>query len=359
MLNINPDNKKMILSIDGGGMRGMIALGMLAELEKMTGKPAYELFDMVAGTSTGAIIAAGLCVGKNASDILAIYKTDLPQAFGTQQGIGFWLNWLFTGLRYFYPLEPFRKALQPIVEGKKIRDLTKPIIFMTTKDVRTSNNYFIVSKGPGAAAFGDWPVSGAVAASGAAPIYFPPAANNLIDGGVGVYGNPSLAAAIEAMEYIGASEGFEDGKVRMISLGTGYPPNQFGEGAAAKFWLKDWIEYIIGENIDDSGLQQVYLTRAIYKDRMDFRRYNPLLTTKSITEKLGIPVPAGIKPELLSLDTRTAAELQFMEDIGRAYARKIDWTLPGIMPWDTVDVGGHFQPNRVTMQIDWSKTTYK
>lgn len=356
MLDLNPDNKKMILSIDGGGMRGVISLGMLAELETLTGKPAYDLFDMVAGTSTGAIIAAGLCVGKTAVEILEIYKTTLPKAFGVQQGIGFWTNWFFGGMRYFYPLEPFRIALQPIVEGKKIRDLTDPIIFMTTKDVRTSNNYFIVSKGPGAAAFNDWPVSGAVAASGAAPIYFPPAAGNLIDGGVGVYGNPSLAAAIEAMEYIGAAEGFTDNNVRLISLGTGYPPNQFPDGAAARFWLKDWIEYIIGENIDDSGLQQVYTTRAIYGKRMDFRRYNPLLTTRNLTEKLGITVPPGVKPETLSLDTRTPTELNLMEEIGRAYARKIDWSVPDAMPWNTE--GGHFQPERVTMQIDWSKTPY-
>ena len=49
-----------ILSIDGGGIRGIIPALVLVEIEKRTGKPIHELFDLVAGTSTGGIIAVGL-----------------------------------------------------------------------------------------------------------------------------------------------------------------------------------------------------------------------------------------------------------------------------------------------------------
>ncbi|HNJ43713.1 MAG TPA: isoaspartyl peptidase/L-asparaginase, partial [Acidobacteriota bacterium] len=63
----------------------------------------------------------------------------------------------------------------------------------------------------GAGMFSDWPVVGAVAASGAAPIFFSPVLGNLVDGGVGVHGNPCLAATAEAMEYIGAAEGWYSG----------------------------------------------------------------------------------------------------------------------------------------------------
>ena len=62
----NPYKKDVILSIDGGGMRGVIALAILCWLEEQTGKPAYQLFKLAGGTSTGAIICAGLGLGMSA-----------------------------------------------------------------------------------------------------------------------------------------------------------------------------------------------------------------------------------------------------------------------------------------------------
>ena len=80
MININPANKKMILSVDGGGVRGIVTIAMLAELERQTEKTCTELFDMVAGTSTGAVIAAGIGLGISAQDLLQqVYRTRLPQ----------------------------------------------------------------------------------------------------------------------------------------------------------------------------------------------------------------------------------------------------------------------------------------
>lgn len=359
MLNFNPAGKKVILSIDGGGMRGTISIAMLAELEAMTGKPCQQLFDMVAGTSTGAIIAAALGLGYTAQQTLElVYLDRLPKAF-PRGGLLTYIRYLFTGLRYLYPLEPFRVALQPLSQGKRIRDMTHPIVFMTAKDVRVGDVYYIVSKGPGLKEFADWPLAGAVAASGAAPVYFPPVADNLIDGGVGTDSNPCLAATIEALEYIGVEDpdsGFVPGNVIHISLGTGYVPNARGQGAAARFRLWDWLSYVILEQLDDASLQQVYATRAIYSDRIDFRRYNPELTRASVGEKLGVAVEGKPDPAKFGLDTYDPESLALMEAIGRAYARKIDWKLPGQMPWNTV--GGHAQPRLTKNSVDWSKTPY-
>ncbi|MBE0689488.1 MAG: patatin-like phospholipase family protein, partial [Anaerolineae bacterium] len=249
MLSFNPNGKKVILSVDGGGMRGIIPIAMLAELEAMTGRPAYELFDMVAGTSTGAIIAGGLALHLSAHEILEqIYKSRLPGAFPPDtflSNLATYGRFLLTGLRYLYDLEPFRQALQPLAQGQTLGDLTRPIFFATTKDVRSGDTYYVVSAGPGLSAFADWPLSGAVAASGAAPIYFPPVAGNLIDGGVGVYANPCLAVATEAMEYIGATEDFVDDNVILVSLGTGFTPRTRDDGIAARYWLFDWVNYVI------------------------------------------------------------------------------------------------------------------
>jgi patatin-like phospholipase/acyl hydrolase len=357
MLDFNPGKKKVIMTIDGGGMRGTIPVAMLAELEKMTGKKIQEMVDMIAGTSTGAIIAAGIALGMSAQEMLdVIYKDRLPKAF-RDEGIGQWLRYLFNGLRHIYPLEPFIEAMQPLSRGLKIRDIDRPIILMTTKDVRNGDTYYIVNKGPGLPAFADWPLSGAVAASGAAPIFFPPVTDNLIDGGVGLDGNPCLAAAVEAMEYIGAAEGFVDGNVILISLGTGYVPNQFADGAAKHFWLKDWVQYVIIESIDDSSLGQATNTRAIYRNRLDFRRYNPALTRQAITDQLGILLKDSTDPTSLSLDSRKPDEITLMEQIGRVYAQKIDWNKAEVMPWDTV--GGHAKPALTKNPVNWSKTSYK
>src|SRR5690349_115311 len=55
-LNIDP-KKRVILCLDGGGMRGILTIQLLKKFEEIAGIPCYELFDMVAGTSTGGIIA--------------------------------------------------------------------------------------------------------------------------------------------------------------------------------------------------------------------------------------------------------------------------------------------------------------
>ena len=54
--------KYRILSIDGGGIRGIIPAIVLAEIEKRTQKPIYQLFDLIAGTSTGGLLASGLTI---------------------------------------------------------------------------------------------------------------------------------------------------------------------------------------------------------------------------------------------------------------------------------------------------------
>lgn len=355
--DFNPGRrKKAILTVDGGGMRGAISIAMLAELEDQTGRPVQDLFDMVGGTSTGAVIAAGIGLGLTATEMLkTIYLDQLPKAFGGPRGIGFWLRYLATGLRYLYPLEPFLAGLGPLAKDKKVRDLDRAIVLLTTKDMRTGNTYYIVNAGPGADMFGGWPVSGAVAASGAAPVYFPPVGGNLVDGGVGVYGNPCLATLTEAMEYIGAARGFVDNEVICISLGTGYAPQVTAEGEAGRYTIFKWLPYVIGAGMGEASLQQAFSARAIYRGRVDFRRYNPLLSRHNVADVLGVAVPPTVDPAELSLDSNDPDALTVMAALGRAYARAIDWRTPNQMPWDTT--GGHDRPAITPM--NWTKTAFQ
>src|SRR5215472_3575182 len=72
---------KYILSIDGGGIRGIIPASTLVALEEQIGKPAREVFDFVAGTSTGALISAALAAGVPAKHILEIYTNRANEIF--------------------------------------------------------------------------------------------------------------------------------------------------------------------------------------------------------------------------------------------------------------------------------------
>ncbi|MEZ5406313.1 MAG: patatin-like phospholipase family protein [Verrucomicrobiia bacterium] len=67
-----------ILSLDGGGAKGFYTLGILEEIEAMTEKRLYECFDLIYGTSTGAIIAALLARGEKATDVRSLYEKHVP-----------------------------------------------------------------------------------------------------------------------------------------------------------------------------------------------------------------------------------------------------------------------------------------
>lgn len=71
-----------ILSLDGGGAKGFYTLGVLRELEAMLGKPMHESFDLIFGTSTGAIIGALLALGHSVADVHSLYSKHVPTIMG-------------------------------------------------------------------------------------------------------------------------------------------------------------------------------------------------------------------------------------------------------------------------------------
>ncbi|QPC83494.1 patatin-like phospholipase family protein [Phototrophicus methaneseepsis] len=358
MLDFNPLNKFTLLSIDGGGMRGLLVLHMLDYLEQKTGKPLYDLFDMVAGTSTGAIIAAGIALRLSAKDLIEIYRHQIADSFNNGHGLFFWANWLMRGTRYLYDLQPFVDALQTFSQGKRLGDLglpgtdnhpyRKPIVLFTTKDLRTGNTYYLVNEGPGAEMFSRWPVTGAVAASSAAPVYFPPVTGNLIDGGSGVFGNPCQAAAVELVSYIDVPPE----NVLHISIGTGHAPSNRAEGEGAHFSVLNWVPYLVSSAIEESALQQALTTRAIYP-QMDFRRYNVSLLPHKLMNELNVTL-GKTDPLSLGLDTTDPAKLDLMGAIGWAYAAALDWQKPNVMPWETP--GGREKP--VIKNVDWKGSIF-
>lgn len=90
-----PRSTRRILSLDGGGVRGFLTIGVLyeleAELRRRSGDRNYTLaqyFDLIGGTSTGSIIATGLALGWPVADVWAAYETIVPRIFGKSSGVG-------------------------------------------------------------------------------------------------------------------------------------------------------------------------------------------------------------------------------------------------------------------------------
>ena len=87
---------KFLLSLDGGGLRGIIPAMVLAKLEAQTGRPAGETFAFIAGTSTGAIIAAGLAAGVPASEIVRLYAEGSARVIDEN-----WWSWPVRQVRFY------------------------------------------------------------------------------------------------------------------------------------------------------------------------------------------------------------------------------------------------------------------
>jgi patatin-like phospholipase/acyl hydrolase len=163
------------LSIDGGGMRGIIPAVALAKLEATTGRPARETFSFVAGTSTGAIIAAAIVARIPATRIVELYVERAPEVFPGVTSLNT-LRWIFTGSMY-----STRKLHDVISEelGPEARDWSlnhSPIdLLITAKGVPDGKPWYFVKDNPNnSGCAGSLGLADCVTGSAAAATYFEP-----------------------------------------------------------------------------------------------------------------------------------------------------------------------------------------
>ena len=114
-----------ILSLDGGGIRGVFPAAFLAKLEEQVGTPIGSYFDLIAGTSTGGVIAIGLGLGLPASEILRLYEKQGPAIFDQGHGpVEDWVRQRVRGVRHLfsskYSSTPFREALAGILGQRRL-----------------------------------------------------------------------------------------------------------------------------------------------------------------------------------------------------------------------------------------------
>jgi hypothetical protein len=232
------DRPHRMLSLDGGGIRGLITLGILERIEKLvqekTGRKLEEYFDYIAGTSTGAIIAAGLSRGLTTADLITFYTSSGKQMFDPA--------WLLERIKYLYTSDPLKAQLQDVF-GRDTNlepDNLRCLLLAVTKNV-TTDSPWPISSNPDAK-YNDparkdcnlrIPLWQLVRASTAAPVYFPPEVVQwdptdpsktfvFVDGGVTPYNNPAFLlyrVATEPAYRLNWKKG-ED-SLLIVSIGTG------------------------------------------------------------------------------------------------------------------------------------------
>jgi patatin-like phospholipase/acyl hydrolase len=317
---------RTILSIDGGGVRGIIPLACLVRLESKMGRPCREIFDMAAGTSTGAVIAAGIALGISARGLLALYRELATQAF---QRVPWWQVVLNRG-NHRYRLDFVARLLTEMGADVPLDDLPLDIMITGKNTLTGRTDFFVRDRDGNARLWGDLPLRDAVLASVAAPTYFPPHRTMhrgreyiWVDGGVGVAGNPCYQAAVEALHYSGGQ--YAPRETRLLSFGTGRLPESID---ALQANILDWGIWVLGELLGDAADWQTYITRREYgmSGRVDFRRYQ-LDLTPAIMADLGLDIPPGTDLSRVGMDAVWAVEL--LERIGRAFADRIDFDAPG------------------------------
>jgi len=242
-----------VLAIDGGGIRGLIPALVLAEIESRTGRRIAELVDMIAGTSTGGILACAL--GKPeplpAAEIATIYDEEGPRIFNRS------LLKRITSLEGYiderYGSDGLVSALERYLGETPMSAATLPLL-LTAYDTEARAIHLLRSEGEHSGAS----MVEAAHASSAAPTYFEPVrldGATLIDGGVFAT-NPALVAYAEVR-----------GKLDLLlSLGTGEHTRPLPYEKIKDWGQLEWARPVI-DVVFDGGQDAVDLQlRALLPD---------------------------------------------------------------------------------------------
>ena len=218
---------RYILSIRGGGIRGVIPTCCLMKLELQLGGLARDHIDYCAGTSTGALLTAAIAAGVPAADILKIYTGRSKEIF-TPTGLVADAKLVAEGYR-FNPAN-LRDVLASVLgpaAGWVVNDC--PIGAMISATAVNGHNWFFVRNNPrNARTTGSVGLVDAAVASACGPTYFnhwtidnvDGRSISFFDGGTGGTANPTYQACVEAFEH----DTFTPADTRVIELGTGYYP---------------------------------------------------------------------------------------------------------------------------------------
>jgi uncharacterized protein len=254
-----------ILSIDGGGLRGMVPIRILQKIEQLTGKTIQENFDLFAGSSTGGLIACLLSVRNERhpdtpkytlQDIADMYAEKGGLIFPVRTGFGKILHRIQSLFMPAYSASGLDQVLKQYIADQTITDVLRPVL-IASYDVNKNQPVFFKTSEAAGNPLANARLYDVCRATSAAPTILPAYSFNYknelmtgIDGGVFV-NNPSMAALAEISKY--GNSGFyktREGNpvqlsdVRILSLGTGSYEGTISNEEAAGWGQLQWITRI-------------------------------------------------------------------------------------------------------------------
>lgn len=241
-----------VLSIDGGGIRGVIPAMVLAEIEKVTERPIAESFDLIAGTSTGGILALALtkpdASGKpaySACDLVSLYEQQGHRIFHRNT----WHRLHAAGnlLDEKYPAEGLEEVLAQYFGEARLKEALTDVL-ITGYETERRFPFFFKSANARVNPEYDFPMRLVARATSAAPTYFEPLKlpaegtagyYSLIDGGV-YANNPSMCALVEAITRNPEADNF-----LVVSIGTGESTYPLRHEDIKDWGLASWAQPVL------------------------------------------------------------------------------------------------------------------
>jgi patatin-like phospholipase/acyl hydrolase len=343
---------KRILSLDGGGIRGALTLGYLEKIEQILRDKhgdqklkLSEYFDLIGGTSTGSIIAAGLAIGMDVAEVKKMYL-DLGEKVFTKNKP---LKWL----KAFFNAENLQGELK-----NAFGDITlggpeiKTGLGVFAKRADTGSTWILLNHPNGVYFNANKGIllRQAVRASTAAPTYFEPETIDIgfgengafIDGGVSMVNNPALMLFLVAT-LSGFKFNWKTGeeKLLLVSIGTGTWKLRSDVDSVSGAWLATWAARIPSILMYDANLHNQLILQFLSKTKtscqidseigdmsgdlltsepqLTYLRYNTFLDVNGLNE-LGL---SQMTPNLDSLRNMSAGKNRFdLAKIGEEAAKK-------------------------------------
>lgn len=269
------NGKYRILAIDGGGIRGIVPGQVLSRIESILGEKTGEYFDMIAGTSTGGIIACALLLpGREdpstpryaAEEVVKLYMDFGRKIF--RLVFRHRLRTLWGLLNEKYPARGLEEVLGSYFGDTKLSGLIKPTL-ITAYDTSERRTVFFTQHDAVNRPGKDFLVRDITRATSAAPTYFECARvpsgpdtgpfMSLIDGGV-FAGSPGMCAYAEARQYWKATAA----DLEILSLGTGSSKEPYPYGKVRNWGKAGWVRPLLEIMLSASSETVDYQLRQIF-----------------------------------------------------------------------------------------------